>query len=564
MTSHSSGNSVILSGGDDMPLEFEVLMWLSYWEGWQGRTLVVDQHENRLVISDVVGAMDNISIPLSDCSIEAIEDKKLVVRLGSDVEYYFQASTHALRQRLVVDLSSAKIMSKSILDARALEENNIDGVVLDGSLLGVSSVNVEADGDQLEDEEEDNTVALVVQAKNEVMKSGRDIRRHLKSAQDAIASFHLPDSMQNRVRELHYTFTCLLQACGDLEGAVGVLYDVLSEEEGEEENGEEGRGGEKIKKRKYMLDVSGKNKVKQRKEQEEINDTIIAEEYRQRINHHHHQQSIIENIHQRTTHEHIQEYQEEGKQKVLKNLEHAAMQEIEAVGVPVENIDVDVEIEEQDEEIMEQDASSITVYSFFTEEKRTFFHFSPDCNFTVNNANGSLPISTADFINCTKHILPFIDALGTTFKPVRMDISSNISRLEEEYNKDMLNRSSLNTLVKHEKEQGTHKRSSSATEALLFLCRALEFVQHLLLELSDGNEDLYTAACDSYENTLKKHHNWIVKNIFSVALRALPSYSTLFPHLSLEASREQTMFEMKHFALGIGTACRSFEGFGGN
>ncbi len=71
-----------------------------------------------------------------------------------------------------------------------------------------------------------------------------------------------------------------------------------------------------------------------------------------------------------------------------------------------------------------------------------------------------------------------------------------------------------------------------ATEALLWLKRALEFTARgLRLNLSDPNQELSASFQKAYENTLSPFHNFMIRPVFSLAMKACPKrvdfYTTL-------------------------------------
>ena len=64
-------------------------------------------------------------------------------------------------------------------------------------------------------------------------------------------------------------------------------------------------------------------------------------------------------------------------------------------------------------------------------------------------------------------------------------------------------------------EKGEKKRT--ATEGLMWLLRGLSFTcKALQFAQANQNEELAAAFGKSYEATLKKFHNFVVKGIFSV------------------------------------------------
>ena len=73
----------------------------------------------------------------------------------------------------------------------------------------------------------------------------------------------------------------------------------------------------------------------------------------------------------------------------------------------------------------------------------------------------------------------------------------------------------LEQLVENEKNE----KKRTATEGLMWLLRGLSFTCKALQKTqANKKEELVTAFTNSYEGTLKKFHNFVVKGIFAVSL----------------------------------------------
>ena len=89
-------------------------------------------------------------------------------------------------------------------------------------------------------------------------------------------------------------------------------------------------------------------------------------------------------------------------------------------------------------------------------------------------------------------------------------------------------------MVHQELQTGTHNAKDSATDALLWLKRAMEFIQIFLSEVSAGEHDLAVAAGvklklhkqydvyitilgKAYSRSLRQYHNWVVRGLFTVS-----------------------------------------------
>jgi hypothetical protein len=70
-------------------------------------------------------------------------------------------------------------------------------------------------------------------------------------------------------------------------------------------------------------------------------------------------------------------------------------------------------------------------------------------------------------------------------------------------------------MVKNEFEGG---KKRPASEGLMWLLRGLDFTAQALTNAQkEPTQELSAAFTTSYENTLKKFHNFVVKGIFSVS-----------------------------------------------
>ncbi|KAH9626454.1 hypothetical protein KSS87_004955 [Heliosperma pusillum] len=127
------------------------------------------------------------------------------------------------------------------------------------------------------------------------------------------------------------------------------------------------------------------------------------------------------------------------------------------------------------------------------------------------------------FLDACKHILPVIDKFGASMALVKSDIGGNITRLENNYNSDPVKFNYLYNMVQVEVETQTAKGSSSCTNGLLWLTRAMDFLVELFLNLLEHPDWSMSQACtDSYSKTLKKWHGWLASSSFSVAMKLAP------------------------------------------
>ncbi|MBA0555556.1 hypothetical protein Golob_025728, partial [Gossypium lobatum] len=117
----------------------------------------------------------------------------------------------------------------------------------------------------------------------------------------------------------------------------------------------------------------------------------------------------------------------------------------------------------------------------------------------------------------------FTDKFGSAMSLVKSDVGGNISRLEKKYETDPAKYNHLYSMVKEEVDCKTATDSSSCTNGLLWLTRAMDFLVELFRNLLAHPDWTMTESCtDSYGKTLKKFHGWIASSAFTVALKLAP------------------------------------------
>ncbi|XP_015080138.1 glycolipid transfer protein 1-like [Solanum pennellii] len=130
---------------------------------------------------------------------------------------------------------------------------------------------------------------------------------------------------------------------------------------------------------------------------------------------------------------------------------------------------------------------------------------------------------TTPFLDVCKHILPIIEKFGAAMALVKSDIGGNITRLENKYLSNPTKYTNLYSMVQEEVEAKTAKGSSSCTNGLLWLTRAMDFLVALFRNLLEHQDWAMSQACsDSYSKTLKKWHGWLASSSFTVAMKLAP------------------------------------------
>ncbi|KAG1442382.1 hypothetical protein G6F56_011084 [Rhizopus delemar] len=158
----------------------------------------------------------------------------------------------------------------------------------------------------------------------------------------------------------------------------------------------------------------------------------------------------------------------------------------------------------------------------------------------VDTSNG---VNTEQFLEATEGLVKLFDLLGSTaFSVVQNDMNGNIKKIRERY---LTNPTANNTLEELTKVESPEKKRV-ATEGLLWLSRGLDFTaQALHRSLDHPNEELDISFTKSYENTLKKHHSFVVRPVFGLAMKACP-YRVDF-YQKLEVSDEAGLTQMREW-----------------
>ncbi|KAM5516946.1 Pleckstrin-like protein [Fusarium oxysporum f. sp. phaseoli] len=195
--------------------------------------------------------------------------------------------------------------------------------------------------------------------------------------------------------------------------------------------------------------------------------------------------------------------------------------------------------------------------------KRTF------ADVPVDEANGNA-VSTVEFLEASESLTTIFDAIGgVAFGPVKKDILGNVevrhiiplfivrqhprcivvsSNKSDNYLQKLRARhaaapaesATVQDLVRNELKTGKH----TATEGCLWLIRGLDFTkQGLEHNVQNPSVELSDSFRDAYGNTLKPHHSFMVKPIFSAAMSAVPYRKDFYAKLGDNPEKVQADLE---------------------
>ncbi|KAH8725371.1 glycolipid transfer protein domain-containing protein [Phaeosphaeriaceae sp. PMI808] len=150
-------------------------------------------------------------------------------------------------------------------------------------------------------------------------------------------------------------------------------------------------------------------------------------------------------------------------------------------------------------------------------------------------------ISTTEFLEAAESLTTLFDILGSAaFKPVKNDMTGNIKKIRDRQLAAPTLSETLQDLVLNELKEKKHV----ATEGLVWLNRALDFTaQALRHNTSNPAKELADSFRDAYGNTLKPHHSFIVKPIFSAAMSATPYRKDFYQKLGEDDAKVQAELE---------------------
>ncbi|GIZ37249.1 hypothetical protein CKM354_000070300 [Cercospora kikuchii] len=164
-------------------------------------------------------------------------------------------------------------------------------------------------------------------------------------------------------------------------------------------------------------------------------------------------------------------------------------------------------------------------------------YFDGKKSFTEVNIDASKgdAINTTEFLEAAEALTGLFDVLGgVAFGPVKSDIGGNIKKVRDRQLAAPVEGETLQDLVRNELKTKKH----TATEGLVWLNRGLDFTaQSLRRNVDTPNEELAASFREGYGKTLKQHHSFLVKPIFSAAMSATPYRKDFYAKLGDDQER---------------------------
>ncbi|CAF1093742.1 unnamed protein product [Adineta ricciae] len=203
----------------------------------------------------------------------------------------------------------------------------------------------------------------------------------------------------------------------------------------------------------------------------------------------------------------------------------------------------------------DQNSNEIVYETFFSQLSHRF---------SVFNSLSFEELQADLFLDTCEEYFSLVDKFNSPiFTPVKADVNGNIAKLRRKLNQNPSKFQTLFAIVNDEIESQTTQARNSATDALLWLKRAFEFLSSFLHQFSVGDKSLVDAVNKAYEFSLKPHHGMLARSVFSIALRAVPNKDDFIRSLAVhpaDASNprfvDQTYKEMSKQASDITSVLR--------
>jgi len=160
----------------------------------------------------------------------------------------------------------------------------------------------------------------------------------------------------------------------------------------------------------------------------------------------------------------------------------------------------------------------------------------------IDAENGNA-ISTTEFLEAAESLTTMFDLLGSVaFSPVKKDMLGNVEKIRKRQLAAPLESQNIQDLVRNELKTKSH----TATEGLLWLVRGLEFTCIALSQnLANHEHELSESFRNAYGVTLKPHHSFLVKPVFSAAMSACPYRKDFYSKLG--SDEEKVKEELRQY-----------------
>ncbi|EHK20330.1 uncharacterized protein TRIVIDRAFT_77427 [Trichoderma virens Gv29-8] len=152
----------------------------------------------------------------------------------------------------------------------------------------------------------------------------------------------------------------------------------------------------------------------------------------------------------------------------------------------------------------------------------------------IDAENGNA-VATTQFLDAAESLTTMFDVLGSVaFSPVKNDMLGNVKKLRDRQLAAPAESGNIQDLCRNELKTKKH----TATEGLLWLVRGLEFTcLALSANVAKPTEELADSFRTAYGSTLKPHHSFLIKPVFSAAMSACPYRNDFYTKLGADQEK---------------------------
>ncbi|KAK4538034.1 hypothetical protein CDCA_CDCA15G4059 [Cyanidium caldarium] len=165
---------------------------------------------------------------------------------------------------------------------------------------------------------------------------------------------------------------------------------------------------------------------------------------------------------------------------------------------------------------------------------------------TSMRITGNQELMVDDFCDGLMCLMPVVDALGTAFRIIKLDVRSKTADIRKAATK--LRCATLQRMVELEMSQSSSRtlgllaRRTSGTESLLWMKRMVQFVYFFIWALHRG-VDMRDSVYHAYLNTLKPCHPFVVQRIAGNLHRIVPDWLAFANKLHAEPEQVRVHME---------------------
>lgn len=174
-------------------------------------------------------------------------------------------------------------------------------------------------------------------------------------------------------------------------------------------------------------------------------------------------------------------------------------------------------------------------------------------------------IPTVAFLDACATLPNLLQAIGgKSLLTMSLDITNNLNKLKTKQKLNPSKTTSLQAMIHLEIATQTTHAKHCATDALLWLKRELAFIKEFIFAIIRGSSDMSAAFLDCYEKTLKPHHSFTSKSIYTIAAKTIPYREDMLRalgHDGMSATEYVVLMDLETYATAMNTLVLYIETF---